>query len=111
MTVPEIKLKHKVNMEEEEKAPSKEIDSLELDVAATLGGISVKLLEVMSTQYRLHNTMVRFGQNLDVVVSTMNNAIRDFNGIVAELRMRVSDLEALRASEPAGKNGGYTPEG
>jgi hypothetical protein len=53
----------------------------------------------MANIYQIHTNVVRLGQNLDLTCNTLNNSIRDFNGLIKELQMRVEDLEAMKVTE------------
>ena len=77
----------------------KGIDTDELNVAATLASMSVKILDTMSTMYQMHTNMVKLGQNLDTIVNALNSHIRDSEGTIRELKMRVDDLELMRAAD------------
>lgn len=76
-----------------------EINVTELNTAAALAALSTKMLDAMANIYQIHGNVVRLGQNLDLIVTSLNNSTRDFKGMIDELRMRVEDLEAIKVTE------------
>lgn len=80
--------------------PSKqEVDPAELNIAASVASLSVKLLDAVSNIYQIHGNVVRLGANLDILVTSLNNYSRDFSGLIKELQARVDDLEAIKVTE------------
>jgi hypothetical protein len=72
-----------------------EIDDKELNIAAAIAALSTKMLDMAANIYQIHSSLVRLGTNIDIVSSSLNSTIRDFNGHLKEYEMRISDLEAV----------------
>jgi len=75
-----------------------DIQAKDLNTAAALAGLSIKLLDVMANIYQLHTNMIRLGNNLDMMVTSLNVTHRDHGGLIEELKMRVEDLEAVQVT-------------
>ena len=70
----------------------------DVNSAAALANIAVKLLDTVSYVHQVHNNVVRLGRNLDLMVTSLNTYSRDFGVTIEELKMRVEDLEKLKVS-------------
>jgi len=79
------------------------INTEDVNIAATLAALATRLLDAMSNIYEIHSNVVRLGHNLDLIVNSHNNSVRDLNGTIHELKLRVEDLEALMITQSKSK--------
>lgn len=75
--------------------PAVTINADDLNVASSLAALSLKVLDAMANIYQLHTNTLRLSQNLDTVISSLNSSIRDFNGALTKITLRISDLEVI----------------
>jgi len=76
-----------------------EIGAKELNIAAALSALSIRMLDAMANIHQIHSTVVRLGQNIDIVYNSLTKEINDLKGRHSELDMRLSDIEALVSRE------------